>query len=482
MLSIQAFVSLALLGCLSCALAQSPPVECPKTPFWFVLPEGAERQRAELESLAVFTEVCDARDDFHVQRGTLFLQLKRFQEAAVALEKALLINPELAGAQLDYAQALAALGRRKEAIDLLEQVIRRPDIEQSLRDWLRREIELVALAERSQPIQADPLGLIQRGLGQQSDAQSPGPVLSSDKPIRLSGVLQTGIGHESNLTGASNARELTLYLVNGPVLVPLSDAQAPSGGVAQRSLLAVQAASKAGLAEVQVGALLQSRRSINEPIPLQQFSRVELQTAYPFGSHRTYVGISQQNLEQGALYAAKDQKFTLGYVVAPRQGICHRKLELSRSELRYPLNPVMDGVFRAVRGEANCQLFGELKLGASLGLDDPKQVGRPGGDRKSYELYARHLVRFNAPMLKIPLKATSWLRTAQTTDSDLFSDLLAQRPTATQRIDAGLGIAWPLGTHWEINTEFETNAQRSNNPLINLNNRSLYFVLRWQFD
>ena len=42
--------------------------------------------------------------------GTLLLTLKRPQEAAIALEKALMLAPDLGGAQLDYAQALAELG------------------------------------------------------------------------------------------------------------------------------------------------------------------------------------------------------------------------------------------------------------------------------------------------------------------------------------------------------------------------------------
>ena len=459
------FLSLPFVFAVATSVAAVPqPAECPQAAFRVLVPPSVDQLVADLDVLDAMAEFCDSRHDFHAQRGALLLQLQRFGEAAVALEKALLINPELAGAQLDYAQALAALGQRAEAIDLLEQVATRPDIEDSLRDWLRREIELAVQAERLQPGQRESTGSV-----------------DVDSPFRLSGVLQSGIGRESNLTGASHSRELTLYLINGPVLVPLSDSQAPIAGLAQRSTAALQATARAGLAEVQIGGLVQARRALNEPIPTQQFARMELQAAYPIGSHRVFVSLSEQTLEQGTLYAAKDQKYNLGYLFSLYPSGCQPKLSVSRSALSYPLTPSMDGSYRVLRGDVVCSLWGELRLSGGIGLDEPKQPGRPGGTRKSYDLQARHLAQFNTPLFATPLKAVSWVRFARTIDREIFSELLAQQPTDTLRFDAGFGISLPLTQRWELNAEFETNSQQSSNPLLTLKSKSVYLILRWQF-
>ena len=60
---------------------------------------------------------CDEQAICQAQRGAQLLAQGRVEEAAVALEKALLLDPNLPGAQLDYAQALAQCGNAPEAQD-----------------------------------------------------------------------------------------------------------------------------------------------------------------------------------------------------------------------------------------------------------------------------------------------------------------------------------------------------------------------------
>ena len=60
----------------------------------------------------------------------------RVEEAAIALEKALLLDPNLPGAQLDYAQALAQIGLKGSARAILADVLKRPDIQPALKSKL----------------------------------------------------------------------------------------------------------------------------------------------------------------------------------------------------------------------------------------------------------------------------------------------------------------------------------------------------------
>ncbi|NDE53317.1 MAG: tetratricopeptide repeat protein [Actinobacteria bacterium] len=447
--------------------------ECPLSAFLPSRTKQPSELRADLERLRTLTQACEERYDFYAQLGALLLELQRFQEAVVALEKALLINPELAGAQLDYAQALAALGRSGEAIDLLNQVANRPDIEESLKVWLRGEIELAAQRQSS--------FLAQRESAPNAEAAPPSLMMGARRAVELSGALQSGIGRESNLKGSSHVRELTLFLVNGPVLVPLNESQYPVAGLTQRSLVALQANARVGVSELQLGGVVQTRRALNEPIPSQQFSRLEVQFAYPIRSHRVYFGVSQQDLEQGSLYAAKEQKYAITYLFDKHRSGCQPQLGLARAELRYPLTPVMDGIHSVLRAEASCSLLGELRLGTSFGFDDPKRQERPGGSRRSGDLYIRHLAPIQATPSQESVKAITWLRAARSLERSIFSELLIQSPADTRRLDAGFGVSWPFRKHWELNAEFESNSQQSTNPLLNLKNRSVYLVLRWQF-
>lgn len=470
---------LLFFGLLFASLGMSASVavpirsECPNLAF--LPPRTKERSelRADLQRLRALTQACEERYDFYAQLGALYLDLQRFQEAVVALEKALLINPELAGVQIDYAQALAALGRIGEAIDLLNQVANRSDIEESLKDWLRHEIKLAAQHQSAL--------LAQRQSAHDSEAESPILMMGARREVELSGVLQSGIGRETNLNGSSHLRDLTLFLVNGPILVPLSESQSPVAGLTQRSLVALQANARAGVSELQVGGVVQTRRSLNEPIPLQQFSRLEVQFSYPIKNQRVFVGASQQNVEQAAFYGAKEQKYALTYLFDKHRSGCQFQIGISRAELSYPLTPVMDGIYSVLRAESSCSLFGELRLGASFGFDEPKRQERPGGSRRSGDLYMRHLVPIHSTPSQESVKAITWLRATRSVEQSIFSELLIQSPADTRRLDAGLGVSWPFRKHWALNAEFESNSQQSTNQLLNLKNRSVYLVLRWQF-
>jgi tetratricopeptide (TPR) repeat protein len=461
------WATILVLILLSPAISQANAghVGCPKNLFWAAIPHPLEQLQAEIERLASFVEACDEREDFHAQRGALLLHHKRFREAAIALERALLINPELAGAQLDYALALAALGQRDEAIDLLEQVAKRPDIEPELRKWLKAEIALAAQPGPSQLVKA------------------PGPRLLEglSESARLAGLVQAGIGRETNITSATHSRELTLYLNNGPVLVPLNESQAPQAALAQRTLVALQSSTRAGNVEIKIAGVVQARRSLSESVPTQQFSRYELQAAYPLGPQQIQVGVAHHDLEQGALYGAKDRKYAVTYLFDEHESSCRPQLNFSFSALSYPLSPVMDGTHRVIRAEASCSLLGELKFGAGVGVDEPKFQDRPGGSRRGWDAYARHFAQVNVPWLSATVKTLTWVRAVRTIESGIFNELLAQSPTDTRRLDAGVGISLPFRKQWEIGTEFETNSQQSSNPLLNLKNRSIYFVLRWYF-
>ena len=62
-------------------------------------PAASAWQPASLEQLAQWAEACDENAFFHAHRGAVLLAQGQTEAAAVALEKALLLNPDLPGAK-----------------------------------------------------------------------------------------------------------------------------------------------------------------------------------------------------------------------------------------------------------------------------------------------------------------------------------------------------------------------------------------------
>ena len=88
--------------------------------------------------LAQWADACEDNAFFHAYLGAKLLALGQTEAAAVSLEKALLINPDLPGAQLDYAQALAEIGLKGSARAILNEVLQRPDIQPELKVQLSK--------------------------------------------------------------------------------------------------------------------------------------------------------------------------------------------------------------------------------------------------------------------------------------------------------------------------------------------------------
>jgi predicted Zn-dependent protease len=82
------------------------------------------------------SDPCDEKATCQAQKGAQLLAQGRVEEAAVALEKALLLDPNLPGVQLDYAQALALIGLKGSARAMLADVLQRPDIQPNLKSKL----------------------------------------------------------------------------------------------------------------------------------------------------------------------------------------------------------------------------------------------------------------------------------------------------------------------------------------------------------
>lgn len=422
--------------------------------------------RGELLALARLAEACDLRADFHAHRGALLLSAGWPQEAAIALEKALLLNPELAGAQLDYAQALVQLGQRQQARDLVSQVAQRPDIEPGLKQWLQEGLSPGAALPRS--------------------SASEGP-LAHDSAWSWAGLVQSGLGHESNLASATHTASLTLFLATGPVEVPLADTERPRSGMATKVLAATQGVRALGDGQLRVNAAVQGRRAAGGLVADNQLAEGGLGYAWPLGPGILLGSLGLHSFVQTGVYNYKDQAYSLKYEPLPTWAGCKWSGAVSRTEQHYLNSPSLDGHYDHVRLETACRPGASASLvapaetiaGVTMGRDNPLRPDRPGGIKNRLEVYARHEAPLTVPGLRRQATLTAWGRYSHSQDEKVFSTLLGDTPAHTHRQDLGLGVWWPIRSGWSAGLDVESTSQKSSNTLLNIRNLSFYGGLRW---
>ena len=433
---------------LACGLgqAQTLPATAPFStatcPAQFVsqLPQAPEEQRAWLQRAQNLASACEQRPDYHAHLGTLLLALQQNEAAANALEKSLLLNPEQPGTQLDYAHALALLGEKASAQDIVNQVSARPDIHPGLRQWLT---------------------------GTPAEQSGPSPSWSWAQ------LLQTTAGHETNLSSATHANAITLYLSNGPVLVPLDDGAKPQSGAGLKTLLAIQGQSPAGGPDMRLTMALQTRHA--SAVTDNHMAALSATYVKPFMAGQFHLRWDGNHFHRNNSFTYQDQGLALQYHFVPLPMPCKWRTSLGSANQHFAGNTNLNGRLTQARLEGSCKHRdqSETHWGLGHGLDRAETLQRPGGDKTRQDWSIRH----ERPIGKA--SAQAWFRQTQLQDSERFSPLLGDLVSRSTRIDWGAGAWWPISGQWSAGFDVESTSQKSSNALLNIKNLSIYSGLRW---
>ena len=429
---------------------------------------------------------CDEQAACQAQKGSQLLAQGRVEEAAVALEKALLLDPNLPGAQLDYAQALALIGLKGSARAMLADVLKRPDIQPNLK--------LKLAAAQNAPNLA---------------TQAPQPSLGPD--WQWSKLGQASIGHETNLNSATFTDSLTLMLSNGPVTIGLADSAKPILGPATKTLLALQGNTRLGagllaLGELSVSASLSNKNALQADsltgLKPERSQTAEAVAKYSLpmiagaasgqwqfsagGTHFWLGGLSAYSDEALSLKFNWDRTFEpvpKGLMGLEGQS-CKLAPFIGQTRQSFPLSGTLNGVYAFARMELLCKAQNqESQVVLGSGSDKALEASRPGGDKKRMDLLLRHerLVALPwGPYKQVQTgQLSAWLRYAKSADAQIYSELLGDLKTTTHRADWGVGFWVPLDKSWSAGLNLEATSQRSNNTLFNLKNSGVYAGIRW---
>ena len=422
------------------AWAQPNLLACPAA--FPVQPPATEPERQQaLDALSGLQEICSTRADFFAWQGTLFLAQHQPQLAANALEKALLLNPDLAGAQLDYAQALGELGESASARDLVDTVLARPDIPSALHEWLTSQ------------------------LGDQAG-----------DTWKMTWLVQSLVGGETNLNSAPSSNLLTLTLPGGSVPVVLGESQKPEAGMASLSTGAVEATRRWGPGQITLSADATVRATpAHADSDLQWVDGAAVWTQPLWGGDAGVRG-SVTRLWMGGLelYDENAGKVFIEQPVIGLEGACRYGLGGDYSARSYPEVPILDGRYSGLELGMGCQRGDTLvTLSGQWGVDRAQNPQRLGGnqDRDDYFLAASH------PLGNGRISFTGqWSRLM---DQQIYSNLLGSSNREILRTAGRLEYDYSLTNRWALVGYLERTSQNSNISLFALDNQAVYMGLRW---
>lgn len=426
------------------------------------LPVGERALTDLLAKLDAMAPACLKDASFHAWRGAVLMGLRRPAAAIESLERALLIQPDLPGAQLDYAQALLAVGDTVGARALLAQVAARSDLPPGLLPVLQRE-----LAE------TDPAAW------------------------RTRWILSTALGADSNLNNAPAASELTLTFPQGPVTLPLLDSSRPQSGLASLGTAQWQGLKPHGTQLWLLQAEIRGRHTAQATSRYQQVDlsanwlqapEAPRQWVARAGVSRVVFG-GQRLLESARASLLHQWQLPAGQGRLPTALACRPSVGAELETRRYPVSPELGGRYGGLVAAIGCNpgLAGatqggfdtqSLSLQLRAGVDRADSATRPGGNYRRAEIRALWEGSYG------PYKINADYGYTHQADATGYSVLLAanevrriSRHSLRAEIARALPEGWLAGAEWFVSAE--VNSQQSNLEAFASRQSAVYGGLRW---
>ncbi|WP_435750943.1 hypothetical protein [Thauera sp. AutoDN2] len=428
------------------ALLAAPPARAACPPLPATLLDELDDRAAALHRLDAHAQACAHDAVWHAQRGALLLELGRVAEAAENLERALLLDPLLAGARIDYADALAALGDLEAASELATSLLRLPDLPAAARRHLEARLRHWRQAG--------------------TDAATPW-----QRRIELAAQF----GWERNLNGGPAADTILLTPPEGSIELPIAASQRPRAGMA-----------------AQTSAEVQALRPLGDDWSLFLRGHLRLRDTtgsdsdYLLGNFDAYLLHRRNNQETSLQLARLEQRFGGRHLLAEtrlaaqRQWLgapCRPRLGLDTARRDYPGAPQLGGKQLGLRAGLMC-VNGAWRTDLDLraAIDKPLRTDRPGGAQRWLEL------QWSATWQGTDYRAEASASLGQVLDREGYSLLLNEgEAREILRQALRLELARPLAPHWEAVLAVEHFRQRANLALFALQNHGLYFGVRHRY-
>ena len=309
---------------------------------------------------------------YYRQHGQWLLKQANPGAATEALERALLLEPEHLGTQLDYAQALIVVGEVDSAAALLQGLQAQPNVPAPIAALLASQLQaLNQLAAAS---------------------NTPAPQGLSSQV-----VFSQSLGGDTNLNNAPSVSNILLTYPEIDLNLPLQDAsRAQSGATAtttlqwtgllpvQRQVWLLQAKSQARQTstatnhyqQAELGATwLQDPAAAQQWIARAEHTQLRWEGKKLYSSHK--LGLQHQWVHQ------PHTAHTANNANAPH---CRLAVGAEVEDRAFSASRATDGLYRGATLTLVCQNSSSLSIQLSTGLDQPQQPQRVGGAQHQHEL------------------------------------------------------------------------------------------------
>ena len=403
--------------------------------------------------LAQAAPACHANAGYLAYHGAVLNAMGRPAEGAALLEQALLLDPQRAGAELDYAESLAALGDNVAASSLLRQLIERRDVPALLRPQLERRVREIEALHQSDWLAA----LRAAGNGWRGVA-----------------TVAFRVGHDSNLNSAPSRDTLTLTLPGVDAVLLLADRFRQRSGTAALFEATGQLARPFdGGGALHVYGEVRTRGSPSASDTNYQQAQAVIAWSQPLETGDALISAGATQLRYGGENLYHAERLAVGRDWA--LPMCRPRAGVETEFRRYPAAAQLEGRFTGLATGVTCVSgFNRVTLTARVG-EDEAQSDRPGGDQRHGDVRINWL----RPLAGGSLTTDVVLSRQQ--DDTGFSPILANH--APRRLTRGtlhVEYAYPLSTVWSVLASFDTTVQRSNLDLFDISGRAVYLGLRWQ--
>lgn len=411
---------------------------------------------APLEEQLTLLPDCQRNPYYLAQLGHLLIAQGHYSEALEHLERALMLDPNLPAAQLDYAIALAGTGDLLSASQLLDSILAQPELPPELHH---------ILTEAKQRI---------------TQQQSP-TTLATEAQHALTLSANLRYGRESNLLGTPNISSLALTTPGGIITLPLADSNAPRAGAYMRADLKLEYTRlqpDGSRWEVAAGTLQRNSPEATDANTQQ----TELLFGYsqnPSAPWAGYLGTSWVNIDTigGTRYSS--QSLTAGRQLPLVPSACRVRTGLEWQNRDMHSNPLLSGYYNGINTVLTCTPAwgGQWQIAAKMGQDRPKDPNRPGGDQTLASL--RGVGIWPTTGLGVMGSVLIDLEYNITRDANGYSPLLDNDAVRqTKRLSSRLEYQRPLSPHLLATVGAEWSNQDANLSLFRVHSWGPYAALR----
>lgn len=413
-------------------------------------------------------EQCLRSASYWAWRGALELQLEQIQAAQESLERALMLEPDLPGAQLDYAQVLVTLGDLGAAAALLAEVSERPDLSPALAQRLQPLILALSTENLSEKLTAAPTAATHRGTQQQA------------APRYTRWRISSALGYDNNLNNAPAANQLSLSFDQGDLVLPLEESQRARAGASWLTNLHWQQ-----LRPRSDGALWLLQAQVQQRLssaPSSHYTHSHISAAWlqnPQAARQWQAQIAWRHLQFGGqswlqgLEASTQHQWQL----ASTRPECRAGAGAEFQQRNYPSSTRLNGLYGGAALSLHCPTHSvQLRLGQDWANDSQ----RPGGHQQRVGL------QWNAHWQRGVWLIDAAYDWSHQSDSKGYSPLFDNnRRRHSQRHSAQITLARQLGAHSEGGAQafIQLGVQRQNSNLEAFTQRqaSVHTGLRWGF-